>query len=83
MKKALQRSRAFVKLLSLLRLIDALDLVKHHKQVAPKQIRIRKDKVLFTLPKGEWTELVMLRLQQKRDLFEKIFSMELIPSVAT
>lgn len=72
-----KQSRLFPKLLALLRLVDALDPAQH-RGVRAKRIAIRPDSVRLLISKGERTELALLKLQQKKDLFEKVYGRSLV-----
>ena len=65
--------KAFQKLLALLRIVDALD-PAYQDRMSKKHIRINPEKVLLRLSKGSRLELALLRLQQKKALFEKVFA---------
>lgn len=68
-----EKKDAFEKLLAILRIVDALD-PAYRDRMMQKQIRIHPEKVLLRLSKGRRMELALLRLQQKKALFEKVFS---------
>ncbi|MBL7714195.1 MAG: Ppx/GppA family phosphatase [Bdellovibrionales bacterium] len=68
---------AFPKLLSLLRLADALDR-GHRGQAQISAVKIsRKGVVLFLTSEKGPMDLELLRIEQKKDLFEKVFQREL------
>ncbi len=71
------KGAAFVKLLALLRLIDCFDYAKP-KRVEPERVEIRSKTVRFWLSRGDSTELALLKIQQKKALFEKVFRRNLI-----
>ncbi len=68
---------AFAKLLSILRIIDALDSA-FPKRVEAERVQILRSQVKFWLSRGDSTELALLRLQQKKALFERVFHRQLI-----
>ena len=76
-KETPERGRAFLKLLALLRVLDALDSA-YPRKVEAERVEIRKNEVHVWLSRGDSTELAHLRLQQKKPLFEKVFARELI-----
>ena len=71
-----KRRDAFFRLLALLRVADALD--RGHKSTARiKQISVDKDKVRLVLT-GRSIDLELLRVEQKKALFEQIFGRRLV-----
>ncbi len=71
------QAKCFPKLLALLRIVDALD-PAHHRRVSAKRIRILRTGVQLVLSRGEKTELALLKLQRKKDLFEQVFARPLV-----
>lgn len=67
----------FQKLLAILRIVDGLA-PSYRYGTIEKKIRIYPDKVILRLTRGKQKELALLRLQQKKSLFEKVFSRDLI-----
>ncbi len=74
------RGNAFVKLLALLRVVDALDSA-YPKRVRAERIEIKRTSVKFWLSHGDSTEIAFLRLVQKKGLFEKVFHRTLIAQI--
>lgn len=72
----------FPKLLVLLRIVDALD-CPSPRRVMPERVSIRPERVRLSLSRGESTDLAILRVQQKKDLFESVFHRDLIAEVST
>jgi exopolyphosphatase/guanosine-5'-triphosphate,3'-diphosphate pyrophosphatase len=72
-----RQRRNFTKLLALLRIVDAID-PAHHRRVNPKRVRIAPKGVRLVLSRGEKTELALLKIQRKKDLFERVFSRPLV-----
>lgn len=69
--------KVFLSLLSLLRVADALDRA-HRGGVILKDVRVARQQVSLVLdPKGS-TDLEILRVEQKRDLFEEVFGRRLV-----
>jgi exopolyphosphatase/guanosine-5'-triphosphate,3'-diphosphate pyrophosphatase len=71
----------FLKLLAILRIVDALD-GSYPKRVNSGRVTVGPRRVRLTLGRGESSELTLLRLQQKKDLFEQVFRRELVAQVA-
>ena len=72
-----KRRDAFMKLLALLRVADALD--RGHKSgVRIKSVLLDRDKVRLVLT-GKSIDLELLRVEQKRVLFEQVFGRRLVP----
>ncbi|MBS1960902.1 MAG: Ppx/GppA family phosphatase [Bdellovibrionales bacterium] len=70
---AKERKHAFVRLLALLRIADALDR-NHRGQVGIGSLKIRRQEVLLTLrAKRGSGDLELLRIEQKKTLFEEVF----------
>ena len=65
--------RNFLRLLALLRVVDALDPAQHTQRL-PRRIRIDRTTVHITLAKGPNTDLALLRLERRKDLFEQVFA---------
>jgi exopolyphosphatase / guanosine-5'-triphosphate,3'-diphosphate pyrophosphatase len=74
------RSAAFPKLLSLLRVLDALDSALPKKVVA-ERVEVASKHVRLWLTKGDSTELALLHLNQKKALFEKLFHRSLVAEI--
>jgi exopolyphosphatase/guanosine-5'-triphosphate,3'-diphosphate pyrophosphatase len=72
-----RQRRCFTKLLAILRIVDALD-PSRHRRVSPKRVRIDPRSVRLFLSRGEKTELALLKLQRKKDLFERVFARPLV-----
>ncbi len=69
--------RVFLSLLALLRVADALDR-GHRGGVLLKDVRVARQQVTLILdPRGS-SDLEMLRVEQKRDLFEETFGRRLV-----
>jgi len=79
-KESAKLGPPFLKLLALLRVLDALDSA-FPKRVEAERIEIRPKEVHVWLSQGDSTELALLRLQQKKPLFEKVFARDLIARV--
>ena len=75
--ESLQR---FDKLLAILRIVDALDPALH-RGVNARRLRIERHAVFLSLRCAARGELALLRLQQRKELFEKVFHRELHASV--
>jgi len=71
-----QRRRAFLKLLTLLKIIDALDSGLNIQSPLQK-VRIYKKEVKFYLSPSSIADLEMIRLDRKSKLFRKIFGRSL------
>ena len=67
------KQKAFVRLLALLQIIDALD-PAHGKILHPDQVRIQSKCVQLRLSDDRWVELAKLRIHSKKAFFEKVFS---------
>lgn len=74
------RGSAFAKLLALLRVIDALDSA-YPKRVEAERVEIKRGSIRMWLSHGDSTELAVLRLQQKKALFEKVFGRQLLAQI--
>jgi exopolyphosphatase/guanosine-5'-triphosphate,3'-diphosphate pyrophosphatase len=70
--------QAFLKTLALLRIADALDR-GHKTNVKVKQVRVTPRQVEIRLS-GSVADLELLRVEQKKALFEKVFGRELVVS---
>ncbi len=72
-----QRKNAFFKLLSILKIIDALDR-RNGPLVALERVSLKGHEVSMDIsaPRGD-TTLELLRLEQKKDLFEDVFKKRL------
>ncbi len=72
-----QRRGAFLRLLSLLRIVDALEKPQAHL-VTLRAVRRERGRVLLDL-EGERSavDLAVLRVEQKKELFEKVFRQSL------
>ncbi len=70
------RGSSFAKILALIRIVDALDSA-YPKRVEAERIEIKRRTVRIWLSHGDSTELALLRVQQKKALFEKVFGREL------
>jgi exopolyphosphatase/guanosine-5'-triphosphate,3'-diphosphate pyrophosphatase len=70
----------FAKLLALLRIVDALDSA-FPKRVEAERIETKGRTVRLWLSHGDSTELAVLRLQQKKALFEKVFEKTLLAQI--
>lgn len=71
--KDTQKRKAFLKVLALLRVADALD--RGHKGLVNLiGVSIDRKTVTLKLSGSAASDLELLRLEQKRDLFEKVFS---------
>lgn len=66
----------FLKLLSLLHVADALDR-SHQSEIRIKAVTVSKNEVLIRLKSKRSPELEMLRVEQKKQLFEKMFGKKL------
>lgn len=66
------RENTFKKLLALLQVVDALD-SPFPRRVSPIRARVVGRKVYLRLTRGSSTELVMLKLHRKKELFEQVF----------
>jgi exopolyphosphatase / guanosine-5'-triphosphate,3'-diphosphate pyrophosphatase len=66
------RRNEFLKLLSLLHIADALDR-SHQSEVRIKAVSVKRNEVLIRLKSKRSPELEMLRVDQKKQLFEKVF----------
>ena len=66
------RQTAFMKLLAILRVADALDR-SHKSLVKIKDVRIDRREVKIRVSGKTATELEVLRVEQKKDLFERVF----------
>lgn len=64
--------QAFAKLLAILRVADALDR-SHKSLVKIKDVRIDRTEVRIRVSGKTATELEILRVEQKKDLFERVF----------
>ncbi len=62
----------FLKLLSILHVADALDR-SHQSEIRIKSISVKRKEVLIRLKSKRSPELEMLRVEQKKQLFEKVF----------
>ncbi len=72
-----QRRKVFLKLLALLLVIDGLD--SHAQKTASiKKISVKPRLIKMTIQGGSSTDFEILRVAQKKDLFEKIFHKTLI-----
>ena len=70
-------AEAFLPLLAILRLADALD--RGHRAYAQiTSIRVTSNTVTLTLTTRESVDLELLRVEQKKELFEKVFGRRLI-----
>ncbi len=74
------KGSAFLKILAMLRVIDSLDSA-YPKRVEAERIEIRPKSVRLWLTHGDSTELAVLKLQQKKALFEKVFHRELVAQI--
>lgn len=74
------KGTAFVKLLAILRVLDSLDSAIP-KRVQAERVEIKKSSVRMWLTHGDSTELAVLKLQQKKALFEKVFHRQLIAQI--
>jgi exopolyphosphatase/pppGpp-phosphohydrolase len=71
---------AFPPLLAILRLADALD--RGHRAYAHiTSVRITSSTVSLTLTTDESLDLELLRVEQKKELFEKVFGRKLVVRV--
>lgn len=71
-----EKREAFFKLLALLRIADALD--RSHKAFLQiKKVKLDRNEVVLRITEKTATDLEILRLEQKKDLFEKIFKRSL------
>lgn len=72
-----QRKNAFFKLLSILKIIDALDR-RNGPLVSVDRVSVRPREVILDIsaPRGD-TTLELLRLEQKKDLFEDVYKKRL------
>lgn len=68
---------AFYKLLGLLQIIDALDSA-FPRRVCPVRVKVVGRKVLLRLTRGSSTELVVLKLHRKKEVFEHVFRKKLL-----
>ena len=79
------RKICFVKLLALLRIADALDR-GHKSSVKIKSIHIERSTVTIAIQSGRngkiAADLEVLRVEQKRDLFEQVFGKSLLVKMA-
>lgn len=66
------RRSAFVKLLALLRIVDAFSRGQHMNSKIQK-VRISKKQIIFQLSAKNSAELAVLRIEQKKILFEHLF----------
>lgn len=71
------RRNAFLKLLALLRIVDALDR-NPRSPVRIKRVSIRKKHAVIRISGGSGTDLEILRVEQKKELFEKLFKKALL-----
>lgn len=71
------KRQAFLKCLALLRVADALDR-GHKSHVRIKRVRVTRARVEVVIEKGSPAELEILRAEQKRELFERVFRRELV-----
>jgi exopolyphosphatase/guanosine-5'-triphosphate,3'-diphosphate pyrophosphatase len=71
----------FVKLLALLRIVDALD-GAYPKRVTPVRVTIGPHRVRLYVSRGESAELTLLRLHQRKALFENVFRRQLVLAVS-
>jgi exopolyphosphatase/guanosine-5'-triphosphate,3'-diphosphate pyrophosphatase len=74
-----KRKDAFFKLLALLRVADALDR-GHKSSVRIARIAIDKEKVRMSLSGKGAIDLELLRVDQKKALFEQVFERQLLPT---
>jgi exopolyphosphatase/guanosine-5'-triphosphate,3'-diphosphate pyrophosphatase len=80
-EKEKERRQAFVKLLALLRIADALDR-NHRGLVAISSVRVGPKRVHLGLrAKKGGGDLELLRVDQKKALFEEVFKRELVVSI--
>jgi exopolyphosphatase / guanosine-5'-triphosphate,3'-diphosphate pyrophosphatase len=71
------RKHAFLKLLVLVQIVDALD-SGYPRRVRVLRARVAGRKVYLSLSKGASTELVVLKLHRKKDLFQEVFRKTLV-----
>lgn len=71
------KRQAFLKLLALLRVADALDR-SHKRAVRITAVRVEKKKVKLQLSAKNAMDLELLRVEQKKALFEEVFKRELV-----
>jgi exopolyphosphatase/guanosine-5'-triphosphate,3'-diphosphate pyrophosphatase len=74
--KKKELNQAFHVLLGLMRLGDALG-PAHQEKIVLDKISIRKDSVCLKVSSQDFAELAKIRLEQRKDLFEDVFQMEL------
>lgn len=68
---------AFIKLLAMLRIADALDRA-HRGAVAIRKVEVTRKSVSLVLESKDSIDLELLRLEQKKGLFEQVFGRELL-----
>lgn len=71
------KTQAFLKLLAILRISDALDR-SHKALIKIKEIRMDKSEIRIKVSNKTATDLEVLRVEQKKDLFEKVFRRRLV-----
>jgi exopolyphosphatase / guanosine-5'-triphosphate,3'-diphosphate pyrophosphatase len=71
-----EKKRAFAVLLGILRVSDALDR-SHSGHLKVKRINITINRISFQVQSTETPDLEMLRIDQKKNTFEKVFAREL------
>jgi exopolyphosphatase/guanosine-5'-triphosphate,3'-diphosphate pyrophosphatase len=72
-----QRKQAFLKLLAILRVADALDR-SHHKLLKIREIKIERKAIRIRVSSRNGIDLELLRVEQKKELFERVFKRPLI-----
>jgi exopolyphosphatase/guanosine-5'-triphosphate,3'-diphosphate pyrophosphatase len=72
-----ERKHAFLKLLAILRIADALDR-GHKSSVTSPQVKVERGRVRLRFASKSATDLEMLRVEQKKALFEQVFGRSLI-----
>ncbi|MEW6058347.1 MAG: Ppx/GppA phosphatase family protein [Bdellovibrionota bacterium] len=66
------KKQALLKLLSILRIVDALEGVRKPKE-ALRSVRVQRGEVKLILSERVTTDLEVLRVDQKKNLFEEVF----------
>ncbi|MBU6375909.1 MAG: hypothetical protein KGQ59_07940, partial [Bdellovibrionales bacterium] len=70
------RREAFLRLLALLRVADALDR-SHKASPCLRAVQLKRGKVKLLLDPRKSSDLEVLRVEQKKGLFEEVFGREL------